>query len=369
MNFSYEEIFSMYGQFDTFVSLQFNVGTEAFKKFGPSLMGTFIYTLEERRDLEQALKDGNVPRTNRLVKFKPAKAEKKLTEEQRIELDKTGILNGDIFEVATVNRARQNRFKVVGEKDVPNTLIVNFDSRGVEWNRFKLGMYTSRLSSDYPLIDAERQEYLALQAYYDKLSEAEKAEAIDTNTGLLKSLIRYHYLEIKFMNSDLTPEEDEDFRRLQDERTKPKIELLRAELGRSSERLKDIAVHHKDPLNRVIVIAVQFEDEVILPYKFPIWWNFERFLHIYIRHVKETKLGERFAEKTIFQYKFKDVRRIIDAVLSSIYPEVEEHFKTNTDVFRRMGKRAVYYDGIYYRVEIESNGLLRTFHPENANEV
>ena len=166
-------------------------------------------------------------------------------------------------------------------------------------------MYTSRLSSGYPLIEAERQEYLALQFYYEELSENEKNEALDADTGLLKPAIRYHFLEIKFMNSDLTPEEDEDFKRLQDERSKPKIELLRAELNRSSERLKDIAVHHKDPLNRVIVIAAQFEDEVILPYKFPIWWNFERFLHIYIRHVKETKVVERFAEKTIFNISLK----------------------------------------------------------------
>jgi hypothetical protein len=369
MNFSYEEIFSMYGQFDTFVSLQFHPASEAHKKYGQSLMGTFIYTLNERRDLEQVLKNENVPRTNKYIKFKPAKAEKRLTREQRIDLDKKGILNGDIFEVATVNRTRQNRFKVVGEKDVPNTLKVNFDPRGVEWNRLKLGMYSSRLASGYPLIESERYEYLALRAYCEEFSEDEKREAIDANTGRLKPTIRYHFLEVKFMNTDLTPEEDEEFKRLQDERSKPKMELLRAELTRSSERLKDLAVHHKDPLNRIIVIAAQFEDDVILPYEFPIWWNFERFLHIYIRHVKETKVGERFAEKTIFQYKFKDVRRIIDAVLTSIYPEVEEHFRKTTDIFRRMGKRAVYYDGIYYRVEIESNGLLRTFHPENATEV
>lgn len=368
MNFSYEEIFSMYGQFDTFVSLHFHPGSDAFNKYGQSLMGTFIYTLDERRNLEQLLKNENVSRSNKAIKFKPAKAEKSLSEAQRIELDKTGILNGDIYEVATVNRPRQNRFKAVGEKDIPNTLTVNFDPRGIEWNRFKLGMYGSRLGSGYPLIDAEMIEYLALRAYYEELTDEEKKQALDAETGRLKAPIRYHYLEIKFMNSDLTPEEDEEFAKLQNERSKPKIDLLKAELTRSSERLKDLAVHHKDPLKRIAVIAAQFEDEVILPYKFPIWWNFERFLHIYIRHVKETKVGERFAEKTIFQYKFKDVRRIIDAVLTSIYPEVEAHFQKTTEIYRRMGKRAVYYDGIYYRVEIESNGLLRTFHPENVNE-
>ena len=50
MNFSYEEIYSMYGQYDTFVSLDFHQGSEAYNKFGQSLMGTFKYTLEQRKE-------------------------------------------------------------------------------------------------------------------------------------------------------------------------------------------------------------------------------------------------------------------------------------------------------------------------------
>ena len=56
MNFSYEEIYSMYGQYDTFVTLDFHQGSEAYNKFGQSLMGTFKYTLEQREELEQLLK-------------------------------------------------------------------------------------------------------------------------------------------------------------------------------------------------------------------------------------------------------------------------------------------------------------------------
>ena len=53
MNFSYEEIYSMYGQYDTFVSLEFKYGSEAYEKFGESLMGTFKYSLEQRESLEK----------------------------------------------------------------------------------------------------------------------------------------------------------------------------------------------------------------------------------------------------------------------------------------------------------------------------
>lgn len=33
-----------------------------------------------------------------------------------------------------------------------------------------------------------------------------------------------------------------------------------------------------------------------------------------------------------------------------------------------MGTRSIYYDGIYYRIEIEPTGRLITFHPYNNNE-
>lgn len=119
----------------------------------------------------------------------------------------------------------------------------------------------------------------------------------------------------------------------------------------------------------MISICSQFEDDVLLPYEIPIWWDFERFLHIFIRHVKETKIGERFSEKTIFQYKYRDIRRIVENVIKSVYIDIKEHFKEKPTInYRRMGTRSVYYDGIYYRIEIEPSGRLITFHPYNDNE-
>ena len=104
---------------------------------------------------------------------------------------------------------------------------------------------------------------------------------------------------------------------------------------------------------------------MILPYKFPIWWNLERFLHIYLRHVKETNVGERFVGKSLFKYSFKNVRRIVSAVIKQEYEEIEKHFATGTKSnFKRQGKRAVYYDGVYYRFEIDYTGLIVVFHPE-----
>ena len=75
MNFSYEELYSMYGQFDTFISIVFHYGSDSHKNFGSTLMGVINYTLEERTELESILKKAKIPRTNKEIRLIPSELE------------------------------------------------------------------------------------------------------------------------------------------------------------------------------------------------------------------------------------------------------------------------------------------------------
>lgn len=371
MNFSYEEIYSMYGQYDHhFVTLEFHYDSEPYKLFKPTLMGNFFYPLDERKKLHELIHSENIPRTNQYIKFQPSTLEK-LTAEQLEILDKKGIQNADIDYVSTLNLPRYNRFTLKGEKDIPNTIEVKFDARGIDLDRYNLGFFDSRLRNGYKLIPEEEFEYFGLQLFYDsefKIDEF-KNQIIDATTGKIKTQVRYYQLKAKFLKSELTSDEQKEFNEIISDRSKYKIEILTEEFKRSTEKLKDIAVQHKDAFKTLIYICSQFEDEILLPFEIPIWWEFKRFLHIYIRHVKETKIGERFTEKTIFQYKFKDIKRIVKAVIESVYDEIKQEFKEQPNKnFRRMGTRSILYDGNYYRIVIEPTGRLIDFHPYNDNE-
>jgi hypothetical protein len=371
MNFSYEDIYSMYGQFDNhFVTLEFHYNSESYKIYKPTLMGSFFYLIDERKNLQELIRSENIPRTNQFIKFQPSPLEK-LSKEQIEILDKKGIQNADIVCVSTLNLPRYNRFTLKGEKDIPNTIEVMFDSGGIDLDSYNLGFFNSRLRNGYKLIPEEEFEYFGLQLFYNsefKIDEF-KNQIIDATTGQIKRQIRYYQLRAKFLKSVLKLDELSELNAIISERNNLKIEIFTKELKRSTEKLKDIAVHHQDAFNTLIYICSQFEDEILLPFEIPIWWDFERFLHIYIRHVKETKLGERFSEKTIFQYKFKEVKRIIKAVIKSVYDEIKQEFKEQSNKkFRRIGTRSILYNGNYYRVVIESTGRLIDFHPYNDNE-
>lgn len=115
MNFSYEEIFSMFGQFDTFVTLEFHFNSKARQAYGERLLGNFLYNLEERESLQRLLNNENIPRTNEHIRFS-ASSLSKLSKEQTESLDRIGIRNSDIARVSSMNLPRENRFTKKGKK-------------------------------------------------------------------------------------------------------------------------------------------------------------------------------------------------------------------------------------------------------------
>jgi hypothetical protein len=65
-------------------------------------------------------------------------------------------------------------------------------------------------------------------------------------------------------------------------------------------------------------------------------------LYIYLRHVKETQIGTRFQNKSVFQYKLEEIKRLITIVLETIHNEIEEYFEAIPDkLFARKNDRAI----------------------------
>jgi hypothetical protein len=370
MNFSYEEIYSMYGQYDTFVSLEFKYGSDAYEKFGESLMGTFKYTLEQRENLEEKLSSKKIPRSSKRITFEPSSLYDKLTEEQKIYLDKTGIKNADICCISSYNKPRQNTFAQKGEKDISNQMEIKINWNAKDTYLVALGLYKTRLHNGEILTDIEKNHYYALRLYFeqDTLTKEENKFIFDEQTKEIKPTIREKYLDIKWeVEGKLSKEENEEIKELWHLQWENNKNILKKEIQRSGNTLKELPVKLQMEL---IVMSCSFKGEVLLPYIKPaIWWNIERFLHIFIRHFADLQPDGNFKNKTVFQYKYKDIKRVICNVIKSIEKEIEEWFKNNPDkTFKRIGKQSVYYNGNYYRVDIEPSGKLLTFHPYNDDK-
>jgi hypothetical protein len=365
MNFSIEELYSMYGQYDTLITMNFHYNSDAYKKFGGSLMGEIIYTKEQRENLEEVLKQNPIPRTDEKVRIMPSSVVE-LTAEQFEHAERFGIQASDIYEILSYNRPRENQFIGKDKKEIKNTVTININSNPREINQLSFGFLSSRAKRNEGLSPEEKYQWLGLARYFGEDISKEPYVVYNDN----ENAIRYYEIRAKYYALTINEDEAKEFAKLIANRYIEAEKLIRAEVERSGEKLEAVAQKYGEKLDNLKNAAHGFEEQIILFGEKLIYLDLERFLHIYARHVGETHIAvESFAGKTVFQYKYDDIIRIVKDVVESEKDSIRAHFKANPDkIFVRMGKRSIYYQGHYYRVEIEPSGRLLTFHPYNNNE-
>ncbi|MEQ9298362.1 MAG: hypothetical protein RIF33_07360 [Cyclobacteriaceae bacterium] len=367
MKFSTEEIYFQFGQFDRFVTLSFKFNSRSSKSFGRELMGIFKYTLDERRELEEKINQDIISRTNGFVKFIPSELEE-LTDEQKIGFDKIGVECKDISSILFLNLGNKNKNNFIEKqkREISNTIDVEINSANLDLDRYRLWFYNNRLRSEYDLSPKEKTEYYGMLQLYDpKLSSELKQKLTDVDQRYVELPDQYYYLRSKSKRQILSQEEIEKFEEYKKQLYEKRMKVVLMELKKSNERMATIH-EYKGNIQALIEESVNFENDLILPFKLPIWWDFERFVHIYARHVEETKIGNRFENKTSFSYTFENIKSLINTVCQKVYPQAIKHFETNNSNFRRMGDRSIYFEGVYYRIEIERTGRLIAFHPYNG---
>lgn len=371
MNFSAEEIYSMYGQYDTFVTLEFQYNSDEYNRFGNRLMGVFLYTLEERKQYEAILRSEQIPRTDTKIKFSPSSIEKLSAENIEL-LDRYGIQVSSINVVSSFNRPRKNRFAEKGTKDIPNQITIQAPKIDgwQELNRLRFGFLNSIYKSKKPFTPNQEIEYWGLRTHLALGLDLEDFLNIKKRDAEFLKKVRLVELDCKFQELSIEEEQIQEFAKLKVENIFYKKDIIDSEINKSGENINIVTENYKTQIEELRKCCYSFEEDIIGFGKIPIYLSFERFVHIYARHVAETQIGERFSgEKTVFQYKFDDIKYLLKMVVETVSDEIQTHFEQNPELqFRRMGKRAVYIDGHYYRLVIEPNGSIQDFHPYNINE-
>lgn len=371
MNFSAEEIYSMYGQYDTFVTLEFQYNSDEYKRFGNRLMGVFFYTLEERKEYEEILQSGQIPRTDTKIKFSPSTIEKLSAENIEI-LDRYGIQASCINVISTFNRQRKNRFAEKGTKEIPNQITIQAPKIDgwQELNRLRFGFLNSIYKSEQPFTPNQEIEYWGLRTHLGLGTDLEDFLNIKNRDAEFLKKVRLVELDCKFQELSIVEEQIQEFAKLKVENIFYKKDVIDKEIQKSGENIKTVSDNFKTQIEELRKCCYPFEEDIIGFGKKPIYLTFERFVHIYARHVAETQIGERFSgEKTVFQYKLDDIKYLIKMVVETVSDDIQKHFQETAEKsFIRIGKRAVYIDGHYYRIVIEPSGSILDFHPYNINE-
>ncbi len=365
MIYSQEEIYKYTGQYDKIVSVSFRYDSDARKKYGAYITGTFYYTPKEKEASEKIIENDDFKKTDGLIKFKIGRGLNDLTKEQIGDLRFEGILASDIIEILSYVKPVENEFSKSDIKNLPDPITIKSNFSEVDEEELTLWTNNQRLRNGYKLIPEEinRHNGIILRKYEGQMPKEHLQNFKNLETGEIKDKIKYHYLNSKYYKDLLSEEEKIEFENLMKQEVDEKIGILRSELQKSQEKWKEVGINYKDALAWLIHFSSSFRSERLTHGKIPVWWDYESLLHIYMRHVSKTQIGERFESRTVFQYKFKDIKRVIETILKNIEEEIIEHFTNNPDKdFRRVGEQSVYFNGDFYEFHISPTGRLRTFY-------
>lgn len=370
--FSVEELYSMYGQYEKYISIEFHKFSESAQKFGRDIAGVLTYRKSEREELEKVISEKNVPRTNGYTKIDCSIYEK-ITEAQKTELIETGFKSGDIYEVLESDMPKIKSYNQSGRKEIPNTITVNVDPTDFDPNRAFLWLFSKRIKNGDILIEEEWSKFCGLSLYYEPGSEKFdliKEKGFDEN-GLKKSMVRFYELEAKLYATDMKKEEILEFNNFLKKRIVERTEAIKYEIKRSTnKRLETFEEKYPEIYKELQKSIVEFETESLVHYKVvkPIYWNYESYLHIYLRHCDELEIEGHFENKTKFQYAQKDIKRILKIAIEKLSRQINEMLKEGKE-FRVFGDRTLYFNGNHYSLHILSDGRVVAFHPmENPTE-
>ena len=371
MNFSSEEIYFDFGQYDTFVTLQFDRNSDEFKKFGSELMGVFNYILAEREDFEKLRGTKSIPRTDLKIKFVPSELET-ISEEDMAFLNKEGIHASSIKLISFFDRKRENRFTVTEKKNIENQIQIKAPSFSgwEDLNRVRFGFLNSLYRKGTRLTPRQKAEYWAFRKHLSiGLEEEDYKRFLKISDQSFKDEVRLIELETKLQELTMTEPEVTEFVKLSVDKRLNKKRIIDLEIQKSHEKIKEIADYYETQLDELKKACYKFDEDIIAFGDMPIYLSFDRFVHIYARHTSETQIGDRFSGKTVFQYKYEDILYVLKMVVDHERQNIQEFFRQNTGKpFLRMASKAIYVDGTYYRLQIEQDGSITDFHPYNNNE-
>ncbi|WP_159636911.1 hypothetical protein [Sphingobacterium composti Ten et al. 2007 non Yoo et al. 2007] len=366
LNHSIQNIFIQVGQFDRYAIFDFYYGSEAYQKYGNTVYGYIIYTPSERAKLKLEMNSNNIGNDDGLVLLDGA-----LQDVEKNELLKTeGFMARDIRRLSMLDIGPiKNQYDNEGIKDIPNTINVEFSPDLFDGERMQLLIFRKRIEEGIPLIPSEKQKYYSLLLLLEpeKLSDDDKkAFLINPETGkfyddvLITSLTTMVYADRK--NSPFKAALNTAL----GNRRKERIAFICRHLGIAPKHINKLETKNKEAWMELMKLVYGFEAETLTLWGWTqhVYWDFERFIHIYLRHYKKFLINESSkGQGTGFQYALKDIRRIINIVLEANKDAIESRLRDGKG-FHIQNDKGYYYNGNYYSVKIDPKGRLMQFHPQ-----
>lgn len=362
--FTQGELYSLCGKEDAVVTVTFNVESESAKEYGSEITVSVCYTRNERKSLENDIESLNnvefVKAKELMIDYDKDKGSQLLSKGFRPK-DVTAILVAPTFHP-------ENTFTSKEQRNI-HKLEIPFEGKGggrdIGWMYGGLKRF---IAYGITLTPDEHAEYLAYKLILEKeeLTDDEKSEIFNEDCAIENNEVSWCFLNWKKEANLLTETDKKNLAILFRER-------LTQRLGKLDDVLQGIGglrkyVEKYPEQAKLLVDKVMHfrQHRYNIIGKHLLFLDLDGFIHIYLRHVDELTVKGLFSERTKFQLKEDDVLFVISHVMHSLNDEYQKFKDAHPDwKFRKYKDEAYYFNGDYYRIEVDEHGRLITFFKED----
>lgn len=362
MKYTIEEIYLLVGKDDLTAGLTFNYDSDAFKKYGSFITVVFLYTQQEREEMDKLILNEPFSKHGR-IRAKYLNSE--LTKDKVELLLKEGVYSEDITEILFYNAPKTNTFhssetRTLNKLTIP--LTTSPKGRDYDW---AYGFRRKLANEGIGQSPREIAFNLACKLYYEagNISATDKEVMYDENGNLVEA-IEWEYLQIKYMREDINETEKQKLSELYGKKKRQNIQTLDHYLKQSGSSLKKLSTDNLDQAAELFYKVLHFKERRInVMGKHPIYIDLDSYLHVYMRHVEEFQVNKHFENKDNFLWKEEDVFKVMGHVIEQADKEYQQ-FKDEKPKqrFSNYGPQSLYFQGDYYTFHIDPNGRISTFH-------
>ena len=144
------------------------------------------------------------------------------------------------------------------------------------------------------------------------------------------------------------------------------------EIQRTGINAQKLTLGNSLHLRNLLTIVREFDDEITLIRWFvPVKLSFKKCVHIYVKHVEETKFAEgAFKIRTFFNYRFDEILKLLKVVLRQEEDAIKEHLlyvsiadQTNHPEFKKdYRNESIEFNSDTFTLAIDINGYVTKFH-------
>jgi len=266
-------------------------------------------------------------------------------------------------------------FELKKKKTVPNLIRIETNYEPEVNEQLLLWRYNRIIEEGYAFPKHDFYNYCALLI---KRFEKDKLKKNWNDTDEAKSKIRFELINFKLINNEKVSKEDFEFHLAE---RKKKITLrkkiIKKEIARTNingKILNTIGYSNSEFYRSLLKFTSEFNDITLLDWFIPIVLTYERLVHIFIKHVEETKFGKgQFKQRSFFEYKPEEIWILLKTIIKFEKKNIENHFLMNSvnyeldnkelmKDYRRNYKNPIIFNNDFFVLKIEKHGFIKQFY-------